>query len=423
MTASPVRSMNGSVAKIWSNKGKENWDAQMNLNSNREYNANMQSKVVLDVRNSFLLSASTYISTAIMALLGISGLHNSLLQIAALVLCLTFVLLYHFLFRTGAYERNPVIYFGLQAVILTLLVMLPSTASDAFNFLFYILTVQAAVVFTSRVAAFWTSVYFVIASGMVLLDRGVEGMYAVFFYMATFVVCAIFGHTIQQTELTSKRNQKLVEELKETQQKVQELAVVEERNRLARELHDSVKQQVFAISMQLSAARTMLSDSDKAYPAVVEAEHLAQQAGAELTTLINALRPPGLEKNTLPMAIHAYVEEWSRQNKIESDIKVDPNVTVNSQKEQVLFRILQEALANVARHSKADKVRVSLRSVNNHIALTIEDNGIGYDAKQMIKGVGMDSMRERLAAVNGTLEITSQSSQGTCVIATMRRSE
>jgi NarL family two-component system sensor histidine kinase LiaS len=382
----------------------------------------MRSSIVLHIRRSFLLDASTYISTAIMALLGISGLHNLLLQIAALALCLAFVLLYQFLFRTGAYERNPVIYFLLQAVVLTLLVMLPSTANDAFNFLFYILTVHAAVVFTTPVTVFWTSLYFVIASVMVLLDRGLEGLYAVLFYFSTFVVCAIFGHTVQRTELTSERNQRLVEELKKTQQKLQDLAVVEERNRLARELHDSVKQQVFAISMQLSAARTALSDSDRAFPAIVEAERLAQQAGAELTTLINALRPPGLESRTLPVAIQEYVKEWSRQSKIEAEVQVNSTISLDPHMEQALFRVLQEALANVARHSQASRAWVALKNEDSHVELMIEDNGVGYDAERVIKGIGLDSMRERIESLNGSLEISSRSPQGTCIIARVRRS-
>lgn len=355
-----------------------------------------------------------------MALLGISGLHNLLLQITALALCLTFVMLYQFLFRTGAYERNPAIYFGLQAVILTLLVMLPSTSNDAFNFLFYILTIHAAVVFTAGAAAFWTFLYFVIASAMVLIDRGLNGTYAVFFYFATFVVCAIFGHTVQQTELTSGRNQKLVEELKETQKRLQDLAVVEERNRLARELHDSVKQQVFAISMQLSAARTTLSETDRAFPAVLEAEKLAQQAGAELANLINALRPPGLESRTLPVAIQEYVKEWSRQSKIGAEVQVNSTISLDPQTEQALFRVLQEALANVARHSQADGAWVALRNDDHQIELVIEDNGIGYDAEQIVKGIGLDSMRERIEAVNGSLEVFSRSPRGTCVAARVR---
>jgi len=382
----------------------------------------MQSKVVLHIKNTFLLDASTYISAAVMALLGISGLPNLTLQISALALCLTFALLYRFLFRTGYYERNPSIYFGAQAVVMVMLMLLQSSSSDAFNFLMYILTVHATVVLSVRVAVFWVSIYFVIAAAASLISRGTEGLYAVFFYLAAFVICAILGRTVQQTELTSERNQHLVDELKETQQKLRELAVVEERNRLARDLHDSVKQQVFAISMQLSAARTVLSENDKAYSSVTEAERLAQQASAELTTLIGALRPPGLESKTLADAIREHVDIWSRQNKIETETKIDSMISVNQQTEQALFRILQEALANVARHSKASKVMVALKSEEDSIALAIEDNGIGFHADDVARGIGLDSMKERLAAMSGTLNVSSQKSRGTRVVATVRRS-
>ena len=172
--------------------------------------------------------------------------------------------------------------------------------------------------------------------------------------------------------------------------------------------------------MQLGAARTSLSETDKSYQSVVEAERLAQQAGAELTTLINQLRPPGLESKTLTSAIKEYVDDWSRQNKVESEIKIDTDVSVNLQTEQTLFRVLQEALANVARHSKANKVIVSLKSEKEDIELMIEDNGVGFDAKQIAKGIGLDSMQERLIAVNGKVDVVSEKSKGTRVIAKVR---
>ena len=381
----------------------------------------MQSKVVIHIRNPFLLDASTYVSTAVMALLGISGLQNLTLQITALALCLLFALLYRFLFRTGSYERNPAVYFGGQTMVLVLLFLLDSDASDAFNFLFYILTFHTAVVLTIRTAAAWIVFYFLITSSVSLISRGWDGLYAVFFYLAVFIVCAILGRTVQQTELTSERNERLVEELKATQQKLQDLAVVDERNRLARDLHDSVKQQVFAISMQLSAARTALSASDKSYQSVVEAERLAQQAGAELTTLINALRPPVLESKTLADAILDSVDEWSRQNKIAAEKRVDPSISVSLQTEQALFRVLQEALANVARHSKASQVIVTFKAEDHRVVLVVEDNGVGYDARQITKGIGLDSMKERLAEIDGNLETASDQSKGTRVIARVRR--
>jgi two-component system, NarL family, sensor histidine kinase LiaS len=261
----------------------------------------------------------------------------------------------------------------------------------------------------------------VIASGVHLLDWGIEGLFAAFFYLATFVVCAILGRTVQRTEMTSERNQHLVDELKQTQQKLQELAVVEERNRLARDLHDSVKQQVFAISMQLGAARTLLKEDEQAYGPVVEAERLAKQAGTELTTLIRELRPPGLERKSLPAALREYITEWSRQNGVRADLNVDGVPSRPSPADETLFRVAQEALANVARHSKASLVTIDLTQPGNELLLTIADNGDGFDMKRVKKGVGLDSMRERLESIGGRLEISSQKSNGTKIVATVRR--
>jgi NarL family two-component system sensor histidine kinase LiaS len=172
--------------------------------------------------------------------------------------------------------------------------------------------------------------------------------------------------------------------------------------------------------MQLSAARTSMSATDKAYQSVTEAERLAQQAGSELTTLIQELRPPSLERKSLPVALREHVEDWSRQNKIEAQINLDESVSVELQAEQALFRVLQEALANVARHSQASRIEVTLKSEKENVILKIEDDGIGFDASKIVKGVGLDSMQERLAAMNGNLEVSSRKSKGTRVTATVR---
>ena len=116
------------------------------------------------------------------------------------------------------------------------------------------------------------------------------------------------------------------------------------------------------------------------------------------------------------------MKELSRQNKIETEVNIDSRISLVPQLEQALFRVLQEALSNVARHSRADWTGVTLQNKNSHIELLIEDNGIGYDAEQVIKGIGLDSMRERIEAVDGSLEVSGRSPQGTCVAARVRRS-
>jgi NarL family two-component system sensor histidine kinase LiaS len=375
-----------------------------------------------NVRNSapHFLDVATYVSLVAMSLLGMSGLPTLRLQLLALGLILLFGLLYYFVFQSGRYKQNPTFYFGAQILILSLLFLLGSNNSDAFNFLFIILCAQIAVVSSARVAALWIALCFGVESFINLARYGTDGLYAIVFYAVTFIVAGFFGYTIQQVERQRDRNEQLMEELKEMQQKLQELAVVEERNRLARDLHDSIKQQVFAISMQLSAARANLYEGDNAYPSVAQAEKLAQQAGAELTTLIHQLRPPVLETQSLSEAIKEHINDWMQQNNIATEMNIG-EAAVSMDSEQALFRILQEALANVARHSQADKVWVTLKSETDHVALTIEDNGTGYDTGRITKGVGLDSMRERLAAVNGTLEISSVPSRGTCITARARR--
>jgi signal transduction histidine kinase len=381
----------------------------------------MLNHLVGRVRVPHFLDIATYVSMAAMSLLGISGLSSLPSQLMALGLVLCFGLLYHFVFRSERYRRTPGLYFGAQILILSLLFLLRSDNEDAFNFLFLILTIHIAVVSPARMAILWIAVGFGMLSLLILATVGLGGLYAILFYFVTFVVCGFFGSTIQQVERERDRNQQLVDELQAAQQRLRELAVIEERNRLARDLHDSVKQQVFAVSMQLGAARALLKEENPAYGPITEAERLARQAGAELTTLIRELRPAGLESKTLAEALQEYVTDWSRQNRIAVDLKADRASSIPLANEETLFRVAQEALANVARHSQARHVTVELANKEDELVLMVEDDGVGFDMGYVEKGVGLDSMRERLEAIGGQLSISSEHSGGTKVTAALRR--
>jgi NarL family two-component system sensor histidine kinase LiaS len=313
------------------------------------------------------------------------------------------------------------VYFGAQVTTLGLLFLLGSSRNDAFNFLFVMLCIHAAVVFPARAAAFWITLCYGVVAAITLLIHGAGGLYAVFFYAITFIISGFFGYALRQTEQARERNQRLLEELQSTQQRLKELAVVEERNRLARDLHDSVKQQVFAISMQLGAARTALSESDKAYSPVLEAERLAQQAGGELTTLIHQLRPPSLERKSLTEAIKEYANEWSRQNNIEIILNLEDALPLNVNEEQTFFRVIQEALSNIARHSQATYVELELLHEDSAILFRVADNGKGLEAGGVRKGVGLHSMQERLTQIGATFNITSEKGHGMQITSILER--
>ena len=198
----------------------------------------------------------------------------------------------------------------------------------------------------------------------------------------------------------------------------QKLATLEERNRLARDLHDSVKQQVFAISMQIGATKFLLRrDVDAAEVRLNEAEKLVRQAQQELTALILELRPTALEGKGFVVALRELATQWTQQTNVVANLSVDGTQPLPLVVEEALYRIVQEALANVARHSKANLVQILLTTTDDDVTLSIIDNGQGFDTSaQELSGVGLHSMQERMKTLGGDVQIKSALKQGTQVI-------
>jgi NarL family two-component system sensor histidine kinase LiaS len=208
----------------------------------------------------------------------------------------------------------------------------------------------------------------------------------------------------------------MAEQLKSLLSARQALAVVEERNRLARELHDSVKQHMFTSALLVRAARKLFPhDPEGAQQHLIQAEELAEQVQQELSAAIQALRPTDLEDLGLAIVLQDYARDWSRRAGIEVDVRVQGERTTPLQIEEALFRMSQEALANVARHSSASEVKMQLTWNEEEVCLSIRDNGLGFDTARTIgKGLGLTSMRERVEALHGRLPISS-SMEGTTV--------
>jgi len=200
-----------------------------------------------------------------------------------------------------------------------------------------------------------------------------------------------------------------------------ELAMLEERNHLARELHDTVKQEAFATLMQVRAAKNLLEkDPDAARQHLDHAESLIKTTQQELGAIIAELRPAALAGQGLADALRCFLETWSKQTCIPADFQVQNERRLPLQAEQTLYRVAQEALANVARHSRASAVIVRLVYAENQVCLSVADNGVGFDFSGPEKhGVGLHSMRERLAALGGLLSIHSVNGDGTTVTATL----
>jgi NarL family two-component system sensor histidine kinase LiaS len=229
----------------------------------------------------------------------------------------------------------------------------------------------------------------------------------------------IHDHSNDELGQLAQHLNRMAEQLQNLMQTKEELATLEERNRLARELHDSVKQQVFATTMQVGAAQASLDlDPQAAKEHLAEAGQLSRQAQKELTSLIHELRPVSLGDQPLPAALKAYTVDWARQNEIDVDVNIKGERNLPLALEQTIFRVAQEVLANIARHSRATKAEVQLVCEREEIVLSITDNGVGFDYNSASdKGVGLRSMAERIAAVDGDLNIDSARGRGTRIVA------
>jgi NarL family two-component system sensor histidine kinase LiaS len=184
----------------------------------------------------------------------------------------------------------------------------------------------------------------------------------------------------------------------------QRLATAEERNRMARNLHDTVKQQAFAAAMQLGAARTVLEDAGG--PALVfvnNAEKLTNKVQEDLMTIIHDLHPDIVIAPDRPFAVllRECAAEWSQTSGIAVDVQAPENLDFAAEDKHELLLIVQEALANVARHSQATIVRLSVRRnpEGGAVQVAISDNGRGFDPIFTPRGMGVYSMRDRAASL------------------------
>lgn len=229
-----------------------------------------------------------------------------------------------------------------------------------------------------------------------------------------------FVHDPARDELgqLSRRLNNMAQALQTLLDTRQQLATLEERNRLARDLHDSIKQQIFSLAMQVGALKVLLRrDVDAAERRLNEIERMVGMAQEELTALIHELRPVALENQDLATALQDLVQHWEHQTWISTQVKIEEETdTLPAEVEEALLRIAQEALSNVARHSNATVVQLQLRREQENILLLISDNGQGFNvAKAEGRGIGLLSMRERIQALGGTLYIESTLNKGTAL--------
>jgi NarL family two-component system sensor histidine kinase LiaS len=178
--------------------------------------------------------------------------------------------------------------------------------------------------------------------------------------------------------------------------------VLEERRRLARDVHDSVKQHVFSIALLVSSSRSLLArDPARADACLAEIDGLVRHVQGELTSLVHQLRPAGLGERGLACGLEELAAAWRQRTPMAIRLRLAYPASCPEPVEEALFLVAGEALANAVRHSLATCAGVELNSGDGALCLAVTDDGPGFDPAAVSRGIGLASMRERMEAVGG----------------------
>ncbi|MEH7353916.1 sensor histidine kinase [Neobacillus drentensis] len=218
----------------------------------------------------------------------------------------------------------------------------------------------------------------------------------------------------QMTEQAKLSQRLATEKVEDQEERIQEI-IEQERNRLARELHDSVSQQLFAASMMMSAINEtkQQSETEREAKQLKLVEEMIHQSQLEMRALLLHLRPVALKNKTLQEGIEELLIELSQKVTMDIKWKVEA-FPLDKGVEDHLFRILQESVSNTLRHSKASKLEVLMVKRDDLVILRIVDDGIGFEVNEMKAGsYGMQNMHERALEVGATLKVVSVKNKGT----------
>lgn len=198
-----------------------------------------------------------------------------------------------------------------------------------------------------------------------------------------------------------------------------DIAVLEERNRLARELHDSVTQSLYSLVLFTEGWKRMIKNNGlhKFEEYLSRTGEIAEQSLKEMRLLILELRPPALEQVGLIGALQKRLDAVEQRLGISARVVMEDFIEIPAPVEEELYRIAQEALNNSLKHSKATKVTVRITTKDNNVILEVSDDGIGFElhAAERLGGMGLLNMNERAKRAGGSLYIQSEIGKGTTI--------
>jgi signal transduction histidine kinase len=319
-------------------------------------------------------------------------------------------------------REHPAVYLGLQTVIAASLLALEPDL-DFLALLFVVLSLQAVLLLSEKSGYLWLFGLALLTLLLFLINRAPGDAIAfTLTYCAAYVFVDLLAKAVVESETARERSEGLLAELRDKEATSRELAVSEERNRLAREIHDTLAQGLTGIVLQLEAAEQSLTDAPaEAASRIGRATSLARESLQEARRSVWNLLPRALEERGVEDALRDEVRRFAAEGQERTSFNVHgERLHLTSEVEKALLRVCQESLNNVRKHAAASEVSVMLSYRSDCVQLRVVDNGVGIEASareanRAAQGRGLAGMEERARILRGTFVAGRAEPKGTLV--------
>jgi len=306
-----------------------------------------------------------------------------------------------------------------------ILFLLLTTGQDFFAFLFATLGMQAMQRYSPRVVAGLISLFAALTFLTLLEPMGALQAFALsLIYTALGALMTAYIWSTRRAGIAQQQQQRLVDELQQANQRLEnysvqqeQLAAGRERQRLGRELHDSVTQTIFSMTLTTQSALLLLErDQSQVAGQLDRLDQLSQSALSEMQELISRLAPQPAPAGGFVAALQRHLDERRRMDGLDVALEVEGDQSLGSAEQSGLFRIAQEALNNIVKHAQVSQALIRLHLVEP-FWMEIEDRGAGFDPQQAIDSnrLGLAGMGERAAEIGWVLRVESAPRSGTCI--------
>jgi len=305
-------------------------------------------------------------------------------------------------------ERKNLRYYSMMASVLLVYIMGEFTIVNGnyFLFSFYIILIVDGITSLKKpFAYFYTSFVMFLSvvrliSNMIAIES-IEGIgYLVFYVIICGLIISIIEFSNRQ-KLEKEINRKLYEDLNKLHQEIEDLILVKERNRIARDIHDTLGHQWMATIMQLEMVEQLIhKEPDLAKQRIIEIKDTARESMKSVRGVVETLQEDG--KLTLTQALIGMILKFEKRSGLKIQYKFKGDIEYKKHINDTVFRLVQESITNATRHGKAQNVTIEITFKKKIIVFEIKDDGIG--ATDITKGFGLNGMTERIKKIGGDID-------------------